>query len=364
MAKPQMKKSLDAFNKELAEEHLTGQWIYEDLLNRAIGGPRPRGDAYLWRWRMVQEKLFEACDVLEESFTARRSILFNNPGLNDNATTHTLLMGIQMIKPGEIAWAHRHTLAAIRFVIKGDGKVFTVVDGEKCPMEPYDLILTPQWTWHDHRNPTRETAVWVDALDVPFLLALNQPFYEPYPGDKVQTVRDKPGDYLQLRAGAIRPIWERAKHENVPLRYAWKDIEPQLRSLADQAGSPYDGVALEYINPMTGGHTLRTLSCAIQLLRAGEHTKRHRHTSSAAYFVVAGEGASVIGDRTLEWTKHDCFALPNWAWHEHVNRSKTEEAILFSVNDIPIIEAFGLYREEPENSLHTAPAPAAPAIIR
>lgn len=121
-AKPQMKKSLDAFNKELAEEHLTGQWIYEDLLNRAIGGPRPRGDAYLWPWRMVQEKLFEACDVLEESFTARRSILFNNPGLNDNATTHTLLMGIQMIKPGEIAWAHRHTLAAIRFVIKGDAR--------------------------------------------------------------------------------------------------------------------------------------------------------------------------------------------------------------------------------------------------
>src|SRR6266540_4830884 len=99
--------------------------------------PRPRGDAYLWPWKMVYDKLIEACDVLEESFTARRSVLFGNPGLNDNATTHTLLMGIQMIKPGEIAWAHRHTLAAIRFVIKGDGKVYTVVDGEKCPMEPY-----------------------------------------------------------------------------------------------------------------------------------------------------------------------------------------------------------------------------------
>ena len=169
MAKPQVKKSLETFNQELAEVHMTGQWIYEDLLNRAIGGPRPRGDAYLWPWPMVHEKLLEACNVLEESFTARRSVLFGNPGLNDNATTHTLLMGIQMIKPGEIAWAHRHTLAAIRFVIKGDGKVFTVVDGEKCPMEPYDLILTPQWTWHDHRNPTQESAIWVDALDVPFL---------------------------------------------------------------------------------------------------------------------------------------------------------------------------------------------------
>ena len=35
---------------------------------------------------------------------------------------------------------------------------------------------------------------------------------------------------------------------------------------------------------------MRTLSCWIQLLRPGEHTKKHRHTSSAAYFVVGGEG--------------------------------------------------------------------------
>ena len=362
MAKPQTKKTLEMFNQELAQVHMTGQWIYEDLLNRAIGGPRPKGDAYLWPWAMVHEKLLEACDVLEESFTARRSVLFGNPGLNDNATTHTLLMGIQMIKPGEIAWAHRHTLAAIRFVIKGDGKVFTVVDGEKCPMEPYDLILTPQWTWHDHQNPTKETAIWVDALDVPFLLGLNQPFYEPYPGNKVQAVREKISDHLQQRAGMIRPTWEKAKQENFPLRYPWKDIEPQLRALADQPGSPYDGVALEYVNPMTGGRTLRTLSCWIQLLRPGEHTKKHRHTSSAAYFVVGGEGMSIVGDKALEWNKHDCFAVPNWAWHEHINRSKSEEAILFSVNDIPIVEAFNLYREEPENSLHTTQVPQVPAV--
>jgi gentisate 1,2-dioxygenase len=142
------------------------------------------------------------------------------------------------------------------------------------------------------------------------------------------------------------------------LRYRWKDIEPQLRALADQEGSPYDGVALEYVNPTTGGPTLATLSCWIQLLRPGEHTKKHRHTSSAVYFVVGGEGTTVVGDKSLEWNKYDSFAVPNWAWHEHVNRSKTEEAVLFSVNDTPIVGAFGHYREEPENSFHTGQTPA------
>jgi len=364
MSKSEMTKSLQQLDDEVKQLNMSRQWLYEGLFTACIGGPRPRGDAYIWPWEMVHEKLVEACDVLEESFTARRSLLFNNPGLPMGGTTHTLLMGIQMIKPGEIAWAHRHTLAAIRFIIRGDGKVYTVVDGEKCPMEPYDLILTPQWTWHDHRNPTNETAIWVDALDVPFLLGLNQPFYEPYPGNNVQTIREKQSEHLQQRAGAVRPTWENTKKENIPMRYPWKDIEPQLRALADSPGSPYDGVALEYVNPVTGGHTLRTLSCWIQLLRPGEHTKKHRHTSSAAYFVVGGEGATIVGDKTLEWNKHDCFAVPNWSWHEHVNRSNSQEAILFSVNDIPIVEAFNLYREEPENSLHTTQTPQVPAIGR
>jgi 1-hydroxy-2-naphthoate dioxygenase len=362
MAKAETKKTLQQFDQELKQQHMSGQWIYEGLLTACTGGPKPRGEAFIWPWKTVHEKLLEACDVLEESFTARRSLLFNNPGLPMGGTTHTLLMGIQMIKPGEIAWAHRHTLAAIRFVIKGDGKIFTVVDGEKCPMEQNDLILTPQWTWHDHQNPTSESAVWVDVLDVPFLLGLNQPFYEPYPGDKVQPVREKLSDHLQQRAGWVRPAWEDTPKQNLPLHYRWKDIEPRLRAYSDNPGSPYDGLALEYVNPMTGGPTLATLSCWIQMLRPGEHTKRHRHTSSAVYFVVGGEGTTIVGDKTMDWTRYDSFAVPNWAWHEHVNRSKNEPAILFSVNDTPMVRAFNLYREEPENSLHTMASPQVPAV--
>ena len=364
MAKVEAKKTLEQFDAELKQLFITGQWQYEPLLTQCIGGPKPRGEAYIWPWKMVGEKLDEACDVLEESVTARRSLLFNNPGVPTGGTTHTLLMGIQMIRAGEIAWAHRHTLAAVRFVVKGDGKVFTVVNGEKCPMEVNDLILTPQWTWHDHQNPTRETAMWVDVLDVPFMLGLNQPFYEPYPGDKVQAVREKSSEYLQQRAGLLRPAWENPQKENLPLRYRWKDIEPQLRALADQPGSLYDGIALEYVNPITGGSTLPTLSCWIQLLRPGEHTKKHRHTSSAVYFVASGDGTTIVDGKSLEWTKNDCFAVPNWAWHEHVNRSKTAEALLFSVNDAPIVSAFGHYREEPEVSLRSMSVPAVPVPPR
>ena len=40
------------------------------------------------------------------------------------------------------------------------------------------------------------------------------------------------------------------------------------------------------------------------------------------------------------------FIVPLWSWHEHANRSTKEEAILFSMHYLPILTAFGLYREE------------------
>ncbi|MBI4523319.1 MAG: cupin domain-containing protein [Deltaproteobacteria bacterium] len=353
-------KDINAFNDELRELHISGQWQYEDLLEKAIHGPRPKGEPYIWKWNNVYPKLVQACDALPESYTARRSLLFDNPGLQAHGTTHTLLMGIQIIKPGEIAWAHRHTMAAIRFVIQGNRNAYTVVDGEVCPMEDYDLILTPQWTWHDHHNPTDRTTIWLDALDVPLIRSLNAPFYEPYAGNRVQPVRLHESEYLQLRAGPVRPTWEKPKKENFPMRYRWKEIESKLKALAKEPGSPYDGASIEYVNPIAGRSTLSTLSCWIQMLRPGERTQRHRHTSSAAYFVVQGEGTTLVGEKALQWERHDCFVIPNWLWHEHANASKTEEAILFSVNDIPVLSAFGLYREQPENSLRAFEAPVVP----
>jgi 1-hydroxy-2-naphthoate dioxygenase len=357
-----MVKTVEEFDAELARAHMRGQWQYDELLVRVIGGPKPAGVPYVWKWRDVYPRLVEACEVIAESYTARRNISFVNPGLERGGTTHTLLMGMQMIKPGEVAWAHRHTIAALRFVVRGDARAYTAVDGEACPMEDYDLILTPQWTWHDHVNPSSEHVVWVDVLDLGLVLALNVPFYETY-GEACQPERGSRGEYVQERAAVVRPVWERPKRWNFPFRYAWRDVEPVLRRMADQGGSPYDGVVLEYVNPMTGGSTFPTMSCWIQWLRPGQQTEAHRHTSSAVYFVVRGEGKTIVGDQELEWEQHDCFVIPNWMWHRHVNRSRQQEAILFSVNDIPVLQALGLYREEPEISLHCVDPPAVPADV-
>jgi 1-hydroxy-2-naphthoate dioxygenase len=342
-------KTLEDFDAELDAVHMKGQWVFERLLEQSIGGPRPAGVPFLWGWEEVRSRLVEACTVLPESFTARRNICFMNPGL-ERGTTHTLTMGMQMLNPGEIAWAHRHTMAAIRFVIEGGAGLVTVVDGEPCEMENYDLVLTPRWTWHDHENETAEHPIWLDVLDLGLVLGLNAPFYEPF-GEARQPQRAHAGEYLKERGGALRPTWERRKDEHVPYRYPWVDVEARLTQMADLPGSPFDGVSLEYVNPMTGGPTLPTISCWVQRLRPGQETAPHRHTSSAVYFVVRGEGSTVVDGTELAWGRHDSFVVPNWSHHHFVNRSSSEDAVLFSVNDIPAMRALGLYYEEPELSL-------------
>ena len=358
--KVEEKETLEKFDEEISKFHMRGQWKYDELSMQSIGGPKPAGIPFIWKWSTVYPFLVKACDVLPESYTARRHLGFVNPGLPRGGATHTILMGLQMVQPGEIAWAHRHTIGAIRFVVQGNERTYTVVDGEVCRMENYDLILTPQWSWHDHHNESKERVIWLDVLDGPLIGMLNARSYEPYPGDRQQVRRPSEAEYLQARTGVVRPTWEMPQLQRLPIRYRWSEVETQLKKMARLEGSPYDGLALEYVNPVTGGPALPTLGCWIQMLRPGENTKLHRHISSAVYFVVRGEGETVVGEESLQWGQHDAFSIPNWAWHKHINHSQTDEAILFSVNDIPVFQAFGLYREEPEESLHMVTAPLVP----
>lgn len=328
---------LQRFHQKLAQANMRGQWQNETVRKTGQGGlwdngsfqPKAGGDGYLWHWEAVRQFLDESCEAVPESFTSRRSILFNNPGLA-KSTTNTINMGIQMIRPGELAWAHRHSISAIRFVISGDPGISTVVDGVRCAMETGDLILTPQWMWHDHLNQTGEPAIWLDVLDGPVLGMFNQVVFESY-GEKQQPVRNVAG---AGNDGAMT------------LRYPWRDAEAALMGLSGAALDPRQGFVHDYLDPKTGAAPLPTLGLRLHRLPPGFSGENHRRSISAVYHVVRGEGTTVIGDKTLSWKKGDCFVVPNWSWRRFENGSASSDAVLFSVHDTPLLERLGLYRED------------------
>jgi gentisate 1,2-dioxygenase len=82
------------------------------------------------------------------------------------------------------------------------------------------------------------------------------------------------------------------------------------------------------------------------MLRPGVHTQAHRQTGSAVYLAFEGHGATIINGVEFEWAKGDMFVVPSWAVHEHINWSGDERAILFSIQDTPLLKAVNKYREE------------------
>jgi 1-hydroxy-2-naphthoate dioxygenase len=330
---------LKGFEQELESAHLVGEW---QIPRRPQ--PDPGGVPHLWKWDFMVKMMRQAGEVLGLEEGGRRSLLFTNPAIPTKGTTLSLRVGLQMLRPREVAWAHRHSMGALRFVARGNPKAYTIVDGEKLHMEENDLILTPQRTWHHHENPSDEPVIWLDAIDTPFVRNMNAIFYEQYSSMKQPVVDDS--DSVQLDAGWTRPRWRSVDAERgLAVAYKWSSTYDQLKRLAHKEGSPHDGVILEYVNPITGGAALPTMDCHAQMLRGGEETKTHRHTSGAVYFVIQGEGETVAGDQGLRWSKGDGFVVPNWCPHRHRNLVR-DDALLFSVSDAPLLKAAQLYREE------------------
>ncbi len=329
-----------AYDERLAALHTVPFWTLGELDNPVV----PER-VHVWRWSEVMPELARSERMVtgDAAILQRRALLFRNPGHVGSVpgATHSLVAAYQMLLPGEAAPVHCHSFSALRFGATGTAARM-VVDGERVPLGPGDLILTPAWCWHGHTHPGGgDPAVWFDGLDVPLVGALRAGFYRPGPPALERAeLRDSAG--TSADAPALLPVGnDHARHS--PLRrYPWDAAYPTLQRLMAQAD---DGCAVvEYRNPLNGGPALATIACSLQGLPAGASTLAMRTTSSSVCFVAKGAGELVTGGQRHALAPNDVVAIPSWTWHEL--RAGTEELVLFRISDRPTQEAFGLHRLE------------------
>ena len=326
--------------------HLTPLWrIEETLMSRQ---PKPKAIPWLWKWSALHDIAERSGKLVPiERGGDRRAIALSNPGLAGQPfATPTLWAAVQWLNGHEVAPAHRHTAQAVRFIINGSGS-WSTVEGDRVFLERGDFVLTAAWLWHDHGSKSDEPAIWMDGLDIPLNNYLDASFFEPSTSEVQAVTQVLNGTVLKYGVGQLRPAWEKRIVEHPPMHtYKWADTERALTNLAQVDASPFDDVALEYVNPQTGGSVMPSFTAWIQMLRPGIQTQAHRHVSSAVYHVFEGHGATIINGTRFEWEQGDMFVIPSWAWHEHCNTSKDERAILFSIHDTPVMVALNKYREE------------------
>jgi gentisate 1,2-dioxygenase len=308
----------ERFTADLAAAGLDAPWLAPGPLIRPKASAM---QARLWRWRDIEPLVRRSPEFMAPGRGAERRIIrLDNPGVPERTAGHTISIAVQYLLPGEVAPAHRHTPSAIRFMLHGEG-AYTTIEGDKFVMRRGDLVITPSLAWHDHGNEGREPVVWTDALDSPVVRYLENLSMEPYEGE-AQPVRTGPP----------------ARH----LHYRWETAYAELQR---RPPDPFDDVIMEYRDPATGASVVPALGCYLQLLRPGVRTRAHRETSSAVYHVVEGAGFTDIDGVRHEWGPGDFFAIPPRARHAHGNDGPAP-AILYSVQDVPMLRALGLYRAE------------------
>ncbi len=323
-------------------QHLAPLW--EVIANLIPAEPLSPCRPAFWQYRALRPFILESGDLITAQEAIRRVLVLENPGLRGQSrVTQSLYAGLQLIMPGETAPMHRHSQAALRFVVEGRG-AFTAVNGERVAMQPGDFIITPSWTWHDHGNPGEEPVVWLDGLDVPLVQALAAQFHEiPPPGGATGP-------------GAIRPPAASYGNNLAPL-----DAQPPFGPTSPVFCYPYDrsresleamahgcepdashGWKMKYLNPLTGGHAMPTMGAFLQKLPKGFKSLPCRSTDGAVYSVAEGRGRVKLGDAWQEFEARDHFVVPSWT---SAAFEAEDDCVLFSFSDRAAQESLGLWRE-------------------
>ncbi|MDH3715444.1 MAG: cupin domain-containing protein [Gammaproteobacteria bacterium] len=336
------------YYERLAPSNLAPLWeVLSKLVTRE---PVTESVPCHWRYDEIRPLVLEAGGLIRAEEAERRVLILQNPGLGERVgATETLFAGLQMILPNEVAPAHRHTPSALRFIVEGDGKAFTSVDGERAYMQVGDLVLTPNWAWHDHGHEGDVPMVWLDGLDIPLLRQLGPVFVEHYPRAQFPSNR-APGSTTALYGQNMRPVDDSFEQPHSPMfHYPYAQARAALDALAGSTDpDPRRGWCMEYIDPTRGGPIMPTLSAFLSLLPAGFAGRVRQTTEGQVFSCVEGTGRTVIDPDgkepiVFEWGPRDHFVIPTWVPYRH---EIDEQAVVFNYSDAGVQKLLGLYREQ------------------
>jgi gentisate 1,2-dioxygenase len=330
-----------AYYDKIGKKNLAPLW--EVLKGLVPPEPKTPCVTALWRFAEVKKMVLEAGSLITAKEAERRVLVFENPALRGKSRiTQSLYAGLQLILPGEIAGAHRHTASAIRFVLDGEG-AYTAVEGEKTVMRRGDFIITANWAPHDHGNPSPQPMMWLDVLDVPTINFFDAAFSEHLEEESQSNTRQDGDSYARYGSGVL-PEGTKPMLRSPIINYPYTEVRPVLeRLVASDDIDPHHGARVRYANPLTGGWATPTMGASLAMLPKGFKGKDYRSTDGTIFVCVEGEGSTKVEGETLEWGPNDVFVIPSWKRYAHTAKART---VLFSVSDRPAQEALGIWREQ------------------
>jgi gentisate 1,2-dioxygenase len=268
-----------------------------------------------WRYADARAAMLAASRLIGTDVPGeRRNLVMRNPFLGNNfETLRTIVLAYQTMLGGETAKSHRHSSHAMRVILEAE-QAYSIVNGEKTPMDTGDIVLTPGWHWHGHGVEGSKQAFWIDCLDVPLTHLLEPMYYEHHPDGL-----EKPSTFTPVS----------------PMRFAWSDTQAALKNASEDPDG-YFGKTIELPAP-----SMPTITIKVHVWPAGWRNRPYRRSVNTAFVVLQGNGQSTIGDRTFEWGFGDTIAAPAWGRIEH---RASSHAIVVSLSDESLMHWTKYYR--------------------
>jgi gentisate 1,2-dioxygenase len=342
----------------------TGLEVGGQIAAGRVGSGQLKAQPHRWRWSEISPYLQKIAGIAAEAdvppieFADRQQFLLTNPGLGGRLqVANSIRCAVSIYNAGDQAPVHLHSPNASRTILSKKGG-YTMVEGERCEAARGDLILTPNGTWHDHGNDAGEPVIWMDVLDWPLLEFLDCIWLDDvFRGEDGDSPRSQKTAHTSGHSGRLyghgglvpsfAPAQRGIGRDTSPLiHYRGDAVRAALDGLRGEAGDPYEGISLRFTNPVTGGPVFPTMDYGAQLLRPGEETRFKRETSSTLYVVLEGSGFTEVAGQRFDWNENDIFVVPNFLWRRHVNSSRSNDAVLYSVSDRALMERIGQYRAQ------------------
>jgi len=303
--------------------------------------PTRKTQATHWRYGPLRELLIRAGELTPIEKAERRVLVLANPGhgLDKMQASAAIYLGMQLLLPGELAPAHRHTPNAVRMVVEGEG-AWTLVGGEKCPMSRGDLILTPTGLWHEHGHDGSGPVIWLDVLDLPLVFYTETSYHTEAPS---QQATEPEGDKSHQRGGlAPTRLFVRADKPYPMLRYPWADAKAALTTLAF-AQPDLDCVQITYVNPETGADVENILGFYALMLRPGQTLKLPARSPAQVFHMIEGGATLTVGPQAFVLDEADTSAMPGYTAATLSNRSASSPAFVFVADESPLHRKLGVY---------------------
>ncbi|NEX62517.1 cupin domain-containing protein [Noviherbaspirillum galbum] len=328
------------YRAALAEQNLVPLW---PSLRTVLppGKPQPRTRPACWKYAALRPLLLQAGELTPIEKAERRVLVLANPGhgLEKMQASSAIYLGMQLLLPGEVAPSHRHTPNAVRMIVEGEG-AYTTIDGEKCPMQRGDLILTPTGLWHEHGHDGSEPVVWLDVLDLPLVYYMEASYVTE---GSAQDVTGAGGERAYQRGGVVpSPVFARRGQRYPMLRYPWTDVRAALLELARSEPSA-ESVQVSYINPETGGDCQNILGYHALMLRPGETLDLPVRSPATVFHLIEGKASVTIDGSAFSLFEADTCCAPGYAPIRLQNQAADAPAFLFIADESPLHKKLGVY---------------------